>query len=112
MQEEEGYGIVGGPRAAVHIPEISLIEHGEQRMDVEEVLLDEFVENAPGRNSQAALELEIVDVLRRNVGEVADGEEGIVGVSHVRVEAQAVVGPVIAAVVVVRRPLGCRLRVE
>jgi hypothetical protein len=52
-------------------------------VNVEEVLLDELVEDGAGRHAEAALALEVVDIFRRDVGEVADAEEGVVGVGDV-----------------------------
>jgi hypothetical protein len=52
-------------------------------MDMEEVLLQKLIQQASDRNTQASLGLEKVDVLCRNVGQVADDQERIVGVDNV-----------------------------
>lgn len=83
LECEEGHCALGGGSAcraravAVHVPEVALVEHREQWVHVQEVLLDELVEEGPGRDPETALQLEVVDVLGRDVGDVAEGEEGV-----------------------------------
>lgn len=52
-------------------------------MNVEEVLLDKLIKDRPRWHPQAALKFEEVDILGRNVMNVANGEEGVIGVRDV-----------------------------
>jgi hypothetical protein len=71
---------------AVYIPKVALVEQGEERMNVKEVLLDKLIQHRSRRHTEAALGLEVVDVLRKDVREIADVEEGIVRVHNVGAE--------------------------
>lgn len=53
---------------------------------MEKVLLEEFVEQTPCRDSQRCLRLEVIDVLGGDVGEVANCQEQIVGIDHISAE--------------------------
>lgn len=61
---------------------------------MEEVLLEELIHDGPRRHPETVLGFEEVDVLGQDVGEVGDGEEGVVCVDDVRGEAEGrLVGP-------------------
>lgn len=68
---------------AVHVPEVALVKEGKEWMDVKEVLLDKLIQHRSRRHTEAALGLEIIDILRKDVRQVADVQEGIVRVYNV-----------------------------
>ncbi len=71
------------PMLAVHIPKVAFVEQGKQWMDVKKVLLYKLVEHRSRRHTEAALGLEVVHVLRKDVRQVADIQKGIVRVYNV-----------------------------
>lgn len=78
----------------IKIPEVALIYERQQWMDVKEVLLEELIEHGSSGHAQTALKLKKVDVLRRNVGEVAHCEKRIVGIDNIGCQANlGFVGP-------------------
>jgi hypothetical protein len=52
-------------------------------MDVKEVLLHKLIEHLTRRHAEAALGLEVVDVLRENICQVADVQKGVVRVNYI-----------------------------
>lgn len=81
-----------GRLLAVHVPEVAFVQEREEWVHVEEILLDEFIQHRPCWHTEAALGLEVVDVLGEDVCQVANVKKWIVRVHDIGTELRRLLG--------------------
>lgn len=70
----------------VEIPKIAFVEERQQGVNMQEILLHEFIEDCSGGYSEASLGVEIIHVLWHHIMEIADGNERIIRECDIRID--------------------------
>jgi hypothetical protein len=61
----------------IHLPKLGLVDNRQTRMHIEEIFPDKLIERSTRWHSKTSLEIEVLDILLRNLGEPGEFEKWV-----------------------------------